>query len=493
MASQVVRSELPGHRPFLATRRGKLTLAFLCMVGFLDFVDASIVNVALPTVRRDLHFSVQSLQWVLSGYLLTYGGFMLLGGRAADLLGRRRLLVAGMTLFALSSLTGGLANDSATLIAARLTQGFGAAMMLPATLSILTTTFPEGRDRNTALGAWGAIAGLASAVGVFLGGVLSEDVGWRWVLWVNLPVCAVLLVATFRIISGERPAQPVRNFDARGAVLATAGMLLLIYTLVNAPTLGWGTPRTIGGLLGAGALLGGFLVNERRDPNPLVPLSVFRIPGLAAADATQVIAMAGFYSMFFFLTLYMQNVLGFSQIQAGAAYLPATLGVAMASGIASQLFARVGTRPIIVAGALVSAGAVFWLSRIPVGGSYPTDLLPGLVIMSFGLGFVFVGVNTAANAGVPPDKAGLAAALVNTSTWLGGALGLAIFSVIATTRTQHLLSAHASQPDALTSGFRRALVACSVFLITAALIALRATNTRGEPTLTETTVAFEEA
>jgi len=418
---------------------------------------------------------------------------MLLGGRAADLLGRRRLLVAGMTLFALSSLTGGLANDSATLIAARLAQGFGAAMMLPATLSILTTTFPEGRDRNTALGAWGAIAGLASAVGVFLGGVLSEDVGWRWVLWVNLPVCAVLLVATFRIISGERPAQPVRNFDARGAVLATAGMLLLIYTLVNAPTLGWGTPRTIGGLLGAGALLGGFLVNERRDPNPLVPLSVFRIPGLAAADATQVIAMAGFYSMFFFLTLYMQNVLGFSQIQAGAAYLPATLGVAMASGIASQLFARIGTRPIIVAGALVSAGAVFWLSRIPVGGSYPTDLLPGLVIMSFGLGFVFVGVNTAANAGVPPDKAGLAAALVNTSTWLGGALGLAIFSVIATTRTQHLLSAHASQPDALTSGFRRALVACSVFLIAAALIALRATNTRGEPTLTETTVAFEEA
>jgi EmrB/QacA subfamily drug resistance transporter len=478
---------------FLGTRRGKLTLVFLCMVGFLDFVDASIVNVALPTIRHDLHFSVQSLQWVLSGYLLTYGGFMLLGGRAADLLGRRRILVTGMTIFALSSLVGGLAADSAMLIGARLVQGLGAAMMLPATLSILTTSFHEGKDRNTALGAWGAIAGLASAVGVFLGGLLTEDVGWRWVLWVNLPVCAVLLVATFRIIGAERPKTPVKSFDARGAVLVTGGMLLLIYTLVNAPSVGWGTTRTIAGLAVAGMLLLAFVRNERRDANPLVPLSIFRIKGLAAADATQVIAMAGFYSMFFFLTLYMQNVLGFSQLQAGTAYLPATAGVAISSGIASQLFARVGTRPIIVAGALISAGAVYWLSRIPVDGSYLSDLLPGLLVMSFGLGFVFVGVNTAANAGVPADKAGLAAALVNTSTWLGGALGLAIFSVIATTRTEHLLGAHASQPDALTSGFRYALVACSLFLVSAALIALRATNTRGEPVAAETAPVLEAA
>jgi EmrB/QacA subfamily drug resistance transporter len=493
MSTQAVLREVPGQPSFLATRQGKLTLVFLCMVGFLDFVDASIVNVALPTIRRDLHFSVQSLQWVLSGYLLTYGGFMLLGGRAADLLGRRRILVAGMTVFALSSLTGGLANDSAMLIGARLVQGLGAAMMLPATLSILTTTFHEGRDRNTALGAWGAIAGLASAVGVFLGGLLTEDVGWRWVLWVNLPVCAVLLVATFRVVGGDRPAGPVKNFDALGAVLVTSGMLLLIYTLVKAPSVGWGTTRTIAGLAGAGLLVLAFVVNERRVRNPLVPLSIFRIKGLAAADVTQVIAMAGFYSMFFFLTLYMQNVLGFSQLQAGTAYLPVTVGVAISSGVASQLFARVGTRPIIVAGALISAVAVYWLSRIPVDGSYLGDLLPGLLIMSFGLGFVFVGVNTAANAGVPPDKAGLAAALVNTSTWLGGALGLAIFSVIATTRTQQLLAAHAAAPDALTSGFRRALVACSIFLVAAALIALRATNTRGEPAAFDTAPALEAA
>jgi EmrB/QacA subfamily drug resistance transporter len=463
------------------------------MVGFLDFVDASIVNVALPTIRQDLHFSVQSLQWVLSGYLLTYGGFMLLGGRAADLLGRRRVLVTGMVVFSISSLVGGLATSSGMLIGARLVQGLGAAMMLPATLSILTTSFHEGKDRNTALGAWGAIAGLASAVGVFLGGLLTEDVGWRWVLWVNLPVSAALLVATFRIVKGDRPAGPVKNFDALGAILVTGGMLLLIYTLVNAPSVGWETTRTIGGLAGTAVWLLAFVAKERRDPNPLVPLSIFRIKGLTAADATQVIAMAGFYSMFFFLTLYMQNVLGFSQLQAGTAYLPVTAGVVISSGIASQLFARLGTRPIIVAGALVSAAAVYWLSRIPVDGSYLHDLLPGLLIMSFGLGFVFVGVNTAANAGVPPDKAGLAAALVNTSTWLGGALGLAIFSVIATTRTEHLLAAHVSQPDALTSGFRHALVACSLFLVAAALIALRATNTRGESVAPETAPALEAA
>jgi EmrB/QacA subfamily drug resistance transporter len=494
MSSHTGLHEAPSRPSFLGTRRGKLTLVFVCMVGFLDFVDASIVNVALPSIRRDLHFSVQSLQWVLSAYLLTYGGFMLLGGRAADLLGRRRILVAGMSLFALSSLAGGLASDSAMLIGARLAQGLGAAMMLPAALSILTTSFHEGKDRNTALGAWGAIAGLASAVGVFLGGVLSEDVGWRWVLWVNLPVSAVLLVATFRIVSGERPQAPVRNFDALGAVLVTSGMLLLIYTLVKAPTVGWGTTSTVAGLVGAGLLLLAFVAKERRDSNPLVPLSIFRIKGLAAADATQVIAMAGFYSMFFFLTLYMQNVLGFSQIQAGTAYLPVTAGVVVSSGIASQLFARIGTRPIIVAGALVSAGAVYLLSRIPVDGSYVNDLLPGLVIMSFGLGFVFVGVNTAANAGVPANEAGLAAALINTSTWLGGALGLAVFSVIATTRTQHLLDAHAAQSDALTSGFRYALVACSAFLVAAGLIALRATNTRGERAVPETALpAIETA
>jgi EmrB/QacA subfamily drug resistance transporter len=466
---------------FLATGRGKLTLAFLCMVGFLDFVDASIVNVALPSIRRDLHFSLASLQWVLSGYLLTYGGFMLLGGRAADLLGRRRILVAGMVLFAASSLAAGLSSDSAMLVVARLVQGLGAAMMLPATLSILTTSFHEGTDRYKALGAWGGIGGLASGVGVFLGGLLTETESWRWVFWVNLPVSLVLLAATFRIVDRDSDGPGTKGFDLLGAVLVTGMMLLLIFTLVKAPDVGWGSVRTIGGLAGTAALLLLFLANERRHPNPLVPLSIFRIPGLAAADATQVIAMAGFYSMFFFVTLYMQNVLGYSQLQAGSAYIPVTLMVAISAGVASNLFARVGTRPVIAGGALIAAGAVYWLSRIPVDGSYLHDLLPPMLIMAFGLGWVFVGVNTAAQAGVPADKAGLAAALVNTSTWLGGALGLAIFSVIANSRTNDLVAHGTDVSTALTSGFQRALTACAIFLGAAALIALKGTNTKGEP------------
>jgi EmrB/QacA subfamily drug resistance transporter len=466
---------------FLSTRRGKLTLAFLCLVGFLDFVDASIVNVALPSIRSDLGFSVQNLQWVLSGYLLTYGGFMLLGGRAADLLGRRRVLTAGIVVFALASLTGGVAQDPGMLVAARLIQGIGAAMMVPAALSTLTTTFSDGTDRHKALGAWGGIAGLASAAGVFLGGVLTDYASWRWVFWVNLPVAAFLLVATFRMVDGGRERHRNRNFDSLGALLVTGGMLLLVYAIVQAPSAGWGSTRTIGDLAGAAVLVLAFIANEQRHPNPLAPLSIFRVNGLGAANLTQVVGIGGFYAMFFFLTLYMQNVLDYSKLQAGSAYLPATAGVAISSVIASQLFARVGTRPIIVTGALISAGAIYWLSRIPVHGSYVTDLLPGLVIMSFGLGFVFVGVNTAANAGVPADKAGLAAALVNTSTWVGGALGLAIFSVVATSRTNHLLTQAVAPPDALTAGFHRALVACSIFLLAAAAIALRATNTRGEP------------
>src|ERR1700748_1602587 len=291
---------------FLATRRGKLTLTFLCGIAFLDFVDASIVNVALPSIRQSLHFSIQSLQWVLSGYLLTYGGFMLLGGRAADLIGRRRVLVAGTSLFGLASLTAGLAGSEGMLIGGRLGPGIGAAMMIPAALSILTTSFSEGSDRNTAIGAWGATAGLASALGVFLGGVLSQGPGWRWVFFVNLPVCALDLVVVFRLVGGERHRPRLANFDALGALLATSGMLLLIYAIIKAPDVGWGAARTIGAFAGATGVLPPCALNETRHPTPLFPFSILRIKGLAAADLTMVIAMAGFYAMFFFLTLYMQ-------------------------------------------------------------------------------------------------------------------------------------------------------------------------------------------
>ena len=394
----------------LATRRGKLLLLLLCAVQFLDVVDSSIMNVALPSIRRDLGFSAQDLQWVLSGYLVTYGGLLLLGGRAGDLLGRRRILVAGTALFAACSLTGGLAVGAGMLVGARLGQGAGAALMAPAGLSILTTSFNSGNDRNRALGVWGAISGLAAAAGVFLGGVLSQGPGWRWVLFVNLPVCALILAGAYRLVPGGRPAAAPAGFDIPGAVPATGGMLLLV-------------------------------------------------------------------------TLYMQNVLGFSPIRSGSAYLPVTAGIVVAAGISSRLFARIGTRPVIVAGALIAAAGVWYLSRIPVRGTYPADLLPGLVIMAIGIGAVLVSVTTAANAGVAEDKAGLAAGLLNASQQLGTALGLAIFSAIATSRTSALLTAHAPRAAALTAGFHSALLACAVFLLGAAVIGMRAANSRGEPVI----------
>jgi len=477
----------------LRTRLGVLTLLLLCGIQFLDVVDSSITNVAFPSIQHALHFSQQNLQWVASGYLLTYGGFLLLGGRLADLLGRRRILVAGLVVFGICSLAAGLATSEGALIGARVLQGVGAAMMAPAALSILTTTFGEGADRNTALGAWGAISGLAAAAGVFLGGVLSEGPGWRWVFFVNIPVCALALGAAFRLLGSDRKRAPLAHFDTQGAVLATGGMLLLVYGLIRAPVVGWGKLEAIALLAGAGLTLALFILNERRSAKPLMSLSIFRVKGLAAADATWLIGMAGFFSMFFFLTLYMQEVLGFSPIQAGAAFLPVTVCLALSSGISSQLFARIGTRPVIVAGALLSSGGIYFLSRIPLHGSYVPDVLPGLIMMALGFGAVFVGVTTAANAGVPADKAGLAAGLLSTSQQLGMALGLAVLSAIATSRTDHLLSTHATRPEALTSGYQRALLACSVLVAGAAVIASRAPNTRSaaQPLVVPTEAATE--
>jgi EmrB/QacA subfamily drug resistance transporter len=466
---------------FLATRRGKFTLALLCCVAFMDFVDASIVNIALPSIRHDLHFSVQGLQWVPSAYLLTYGGFMLLGGRAADLLGRRRVLVTGTIVIGIASLVGGFAGNSGILVSARLVQGLGAAMMLPSALSILTTSFSQGKDRTKALGVWTAVAGLSSAAGVLCGGLLTQGPGWRWVMFVNPIACLLLLGPVFRLLSGERRQARLADFDVPGAILSTAGLLLLLFALIKAPDQGWGSARTLGELAGAVVVLAVFALNEVRSAKPLLPLSIFRVRGLAAADVTQCIAFAGFFSMFFFLTLYMQNVLGYSPIRTGLAYLPLCFAVGIGAGIGGKLLSQVGTRPVIAVGAIVSAGGVYWLSRIPVHGSFLTDLLPGTLVLSLGIGFMFVGVATAANAGVRPDQAGLAAALLNSAQQIGGALGLAVLSAIATSRTTHLLAAHAPVPVALTSGFGRALLAGSIALAASAVLALRIANTKGDP------------
>jgi EmrB/QacA subfamily drug resistance transporter len=463
----------------LSSRRGLAILLLLCLVQFMDVLDASILNIALPSIERDLDFSQQSLQWVVSGYILTYGGFLLLGGRAADLLGRRRILVSGLVVFAGSSLIGGLAQSASLLIGARFAQGVGAAMLSPAALSTLTTVFRSDHDRHRALGAWAAVSGLGGAAGVLFGGLLTEGPGWRWVLFVNVPFSAIAFAGAFALLKPERMRARLANFDALGAALVTGGMLLLVYALVKAPDVGWGTTRTIAELAGAGVIFAAFVANELRVANPLIPLSILRVKGIAAADATQTLMLAGFFSMFFFLTLYMQTVLDYSPIQTGTAYLPLTVAVGIASGIASHLVGRIGTKVVIVSGTLIGAGGLYWLSRIPVYGSYLPDILPGLLLTAFGVGAAFVGVATAANAGVGEDKAGLAAGLLSTAQQLGAALGLAILSALATARTNSLV--HAGQDSiaqAATHGYQRALMAGAGFALAAGAVALLARNTR---------------
>ncbi|WP_431956611.1 MFS transporter [Nocardia lijiangensis] len=465
---------------YLATRRGKLTLALLCTVAFLDFVDGSIVNVALPTIQRELGMDVSTLQWVTSGYLLTYGGLMLLGGRLADLLGRRRVLVAGTLLIAVASAIGGLADASGLLIGARLAQGVGAALMLPAALSILTTSFREGSDRTTALSVWGGAAGLASAAGVFLGGVLAEGPGWRWVFYVNTPVCVLVLAAIPALVPNDRRNEIRGGFDLFGTALGTGGLMLLVYGLVKAPEHGWGDATTLALLGGAAALLIAFVINEHRSADPLMPLSIFRIRGLAAANLTHLIVAAGMLAMFFFVTLYMQSVLGYGEFTAGVAYLPVSLTIGVAAGLSAKLFTRVGTRPVIVGGAAITGLGIVWLSFIPTDGSYLAHLLPGMLVMSIGAGAVFVANTTAANAGVPAEQAGLAAALLNTAQQIGGALGIAVLTAIATSRTTAQLAAGEPQPAAMTDGFQRALLVGGLIAIAAAIIGLWTADSRGE-------------
>ena len=415
----------------------------MCAVAFMDLLDASIVNVALPVIRTDLHFSVQNLQWVASAYLLTYGGFLLLGGRLADLLGRRRLLVAGTALFGVTSLVCGLAGSQGVLIGGRLVQGVGAAMMTPAALSILTTSFHTRSDRVKALGSWGGMGAISGASGALLGGVLTSEVSWRWVFFVNLPVVAVILVASFRIIDGERPkAPPLRDFDTVGAGLITGGMLLLVYALVNAPSVGWGTARTLGEL--ARRPCAHRPVPVQRAAPPATHSCLCRCSRSRACGKPMSLKFsrwAAFYTMFFLVILYMEEVLGYSAIHAGLCYLPLTVGIGIGAGVATKGIPKIGTRPLIVTGALLGAAGVFLLSRVPLHGTYPPDILPGMMIMGAGLGLVMVGVQNAANGGVPADKAGLAASLITASFQLGAALGLASLVSLATVRTNHLLAA----------------------------------------------------
>jgi EmrB/QacA subfamily drug resistance transporter len=398
-----------------------------------------------------------------------------------------------LVVFAGSSLAGGLADSESLLVGARFAQGIGAAMLSPAALSSLTSTFRSTRDRNTALGVWAAVSGIGGAAGVLFGGLLTEGPGWRWVLFINVPFSAIAFLGAFALLKKERMPRRLANFDALGGFLVTGGMLLLVYALVKAPDVGWGATRTIAELSGSAVIFVAFVVNELRARNPLVPLSILRVKGVAAADATQMVALAGFLPMFFFLTLYMQTVLHYSPIQTGTAYLPLTGGFIIAASISSQLFARIGTKPVVVLGAAIAAAGLYWLSRIPVDGSYLPDILPGLLIVSIGMGGVFTGLTTAANAGVDQDKAGLAAGLLNTGQQLGTALGLAILSALATARTTSLLDAGSGLAQAATDGYQRALLVGAGIVLAATVVALLTPNTRQVTPVVEAEPALDLA
>ncbi len=457
----------------LTSQRGKnLALMLLAMTQFVIVIDASIVNVALPSIGAHLHFSRDDLSWVVNAYTLTFGGFLLLGGRLADLLGRRRMFMIGLVVFSLASLAGGLAQSEAWLIAARAVQGLGAAIVSPAALSIITTTFAEGAERNRALGIWGAVAGAGGAAGVLLGGILTSGLSWRWVLFVNVPIGISAAMLAPRLLLESRSEDGTEGFDIPGAVTVTAGLALLVYTVVDAVNVGWGSTATLLRLAGSALLLAAFVAIERRQRHPLLPFSIFRLRTLRGADIVGLLIGMSLFSMFFFVSLYLQDVLHFSAIKTGLSYLPLAVGIIISAGVASQLVTRIGFKPVLIGGLLLIASGLIWFSQVPApGGSFGADVLGPSLLAAFGLGFSFVSVTIGAVAGIKPHEAGLASGLINTSQQIGGALGLAILATVANSRTQGLLGEGVHPSVALTKGFDRAFLVGAGFAIVGAILA----------------------
>jgi EmrB/QacA subfamily drug resistance transporter len=472
-------------------------LILLCAAQFVVVLDASIVNVALPSIGKGLHFSEQNLPWVVNAYVIAFGGFLLLGGRAADLLGRRRVFMAGLAVVAIASLAAGFAATQGQLIAARAAQGLGAAIISPAALSIVTTLFRDGAERNKALGAWGAVAGSAGAAGVLLGGILTEGLGWEWVLWVNVPVALIALALTPGLIPESRSESAIRHFDAAGAVAITAGLSLLAYALLDASSSGWGSTKIVS-LLGLSvALIAAFVWIELRSPAPLMPFRIFRLRTLTGANVVGLLLGASLFSMFFFISLYMQQVLGYSAIHAGLSYLPLALTIIVAAGLGGQLVTRFGFKPILAAGmAFVSLG-LLWFSQVSVGGGFLTDILGPSLLAAIGLGFGFVTSTIAAVSGVQEREQGLASGLINTSQQIGGALGLAVLSTIATSQTDHVMASGTSNlPSALTEGFQRAFLGGAVIAalgFAATLILIRTRDSRAHVEMANTEAAAAQA
>ncbi len=461
--------------PGLYTAKAKNRALFLLAVTqFVIVIDASIVNVALPTIGSHLHFSRDDLSWVVNAYTLAFGGFLMLGGRMADLLGRRRMFMLGLIVFSLASLAGGLAQSEEWLIAARAIQGLGAAIVSPAALSIITTTFAEGEERNRALGIWGAVAGAGGAAGVLLGGILTSGLSWRWVLFVNVPIGLAAAFAAPRTLTESRAQEGGRAFDIPGAVAVTAGLALLVYAVVDAVNSGWGSSTTLLRLAGAAALLIAFVVIELRQADPLMPFSILRLRTLRGANIVGLLIGMSLFSMFFFISLYLQDVLHYSAIRTGLSYLPLAVGIILSAGLASQLTTRMGFKPPLVAGMLLVAGALLWFAQVPAtGGSFVSDVLGPSIMAAVGLGLSFVPVTIAAVAGTKPSEAGLASGLINTSQQVGGALGLAILATIANSRTQDAFRSGVHSANvALTSGFDRAFLIGSGFAVLGAALAI---------------------
>jgi EmrB/QacA subfamily drug resistance transporter len=465
-------SQSQTQQPYTA-RAKNLALVLLAMTQFVIVIDASIVNVALPSIGAHLHFARDDLSWVVNAYTLTFGGFLLLGGRLADLLGRRRMFMAGLILFSVASFAGGIAQSEGWLIVARAVQGLGAAIVSPAALSIITTTFAEGAERNRALGIWGAVAGAGGAAGVLLGGILTSGLSWRWVLFVNVPIGLIAAALAPRILVESRAQDGAKTFDLPGAVTVTAGLSLLVYAVVDTVNVGWGSSTTLLRLAGAAALLIAFLVIESRTRYPLMPFSIFRLRTLRGANIVGLLLGMSLFSMFFFISLYLQNVLKYSPILTGLSYLPLAVGIILSAGAASQLVTRFGFKPPLITGMLLIAGGLLWFSQVPApGGHYASDILGPSILAAVGLGFAFVPVTIAAVTGTEPHEAGLASGLINTSQQVGGALGLAILATIANSRTQSLFHAGVhSTSVALTKGFDRAFLIGAGFAIVGAILA----------------------
>jgi EmrB/QacA subfamily drug resistance transporter len=451
-------------------------LALVCVAFFMTVLDVSIVNVALPSIGRSLHFSETGLQWVVTAYAITYGGFLLLGGRAGDILGRKRMFLVGMVLFSLASLVCGFAGSTGVLIAARAVQGLGAAIVSPATLSIITTTFEEGPERNKALGIWGAMGGSGAAAGVLFGGILTKYLGWEWIFFINVPVGALVLALAPRIVRESRAPGVGRNFDVVGASSVTAGITLLVYAISKAPVDGWSNVTTIVLLIAAVALIVFFVAWEARVANPLMPLSIFRVRTLAGANIVGFLLGASIFADFFLLTLYVQNVLHFSPLKTGVTFLATAGTVVLVAGLSQALTTRIGARPVMATGLALNTGALIWYAQIPVNGSYVHDLLGGYIMFGFGLAFAFIPVSIAALAGVSHQEAGLASGLLNTAQQVGGALGVAVASSVAISRATHLLHSGSSQAAALTSGYALAfwvMAGISAAGVVAALVLVR--------------------